>query len=131
MSGAAQALQAAAIEALQSVEALGTVSAGAPLQSAFPHAIVECGAESDFSHKSGRGRELRLAVTVRTAGEDPGRAQALAEAADAALSGLAPTGWAIASFAFLRARTVAEPRGGERGWALVSDYRVRLLAAEA
>ena len=41
---------------------LGAVYPGPPLQAAFPHAVVECGAETDWGHKSGRGRELRLAV---------------------------------------------------------------------
>jgi hypothetical protein len=36
-----------------------------------PYAIVETGPEIDWSHKSGAGRELRLAVTLRDKGERP------------------------------------------------------------
>jgi uncharacterized protein DUF3168 len=128
MSGAAAALQAAAMAALEALEA-GGIYPGPPLQAAFPYAIVECGAEADWGHKSGAGRELRLAVTWRDAGERPERPEALADAAEAAIeSGLAPEGWRLVSLAFLRRRAVAEGRGGEAGWAVAIDYRARMLA---
>lgn len=83
MSGAGTVLKAAAIEALEALD-LGAVYPGPPLQSAFPNAVVECGPEADWGHKSGRGRELRLAVTLRDCGERPERAQAFADVAEAA-----------------------------------------------
>lgn len=128
MSGAGAALRDAAIEALQALD-LGGVYPGPPLQAAFPHAVVECGPESDWGHKSGRGRELRLAVTLRDSGERPERAQAFAEVAEAALeAGLEVEGWRLATLALLRVRTVAEGRGGAMGWAVAIDWRARLLA---
>lgn len=127
MSGAGAALRAAAIETLKSLE-LGGVYPGPPLQAAFPHALVECGPETDWGHKSGRGRELRLAVTLRDSGERPERAQAFAEVAEAALeAGLEVEGWRLVTLALVRARTVAEGRGGRMGWAVALDYRARLL----
>lgn len=130
MSSAA-ALQAAAMAALAEVDGIGAVYPGPPLQAAMPHAIVECGPEADWGHKGGDGRELRLAVTIRTAGETPERAHALAAAADASIaSGISPAGWELVTLAFLRTRYVAERRGGESGWAAISEYRARLLAAE-
>ncbi len=127
MSGAGAALRAAAIEALEALE-LGGVYPGPPLQAAFPHAVVECGPESDWGHKSGRGRELRLAVTLRDSGERPERAQAFAEVAEAAIeAGLDVEGWRLVTLALLRSRTVAEGRGGKAGWAVTIEFRARML----
>ncbi len=129
MSGAGAALRAAAIEAL---EALGGVYPGPPLQAAFPYLLVEAGAESDWGHKSGQGREVRLAVTVRDAGEEPDRAQALALAAETALGApLEVEGWRVVTFVLLRLRAVATGRGNQAGWAATLDYRARMLAEEA
>jgi hypothetical protein len=128
VSGAAAALRSAAIEAIESLD-LGGVYPGPPLQSAFPYAMVECGAETDWSHKSGVGRELRLAVTLRDCGERPERAQAFAEVVEAALAaGLDVEGWRLVTLALVRSRTVAEGRGGKAGWAVAIDYRARMLA---
>jgi len=126
VSGAGAALSAAAIEALAALE-LGGVYPGPPLQAAFPYAVVECGAETDWGHKSGAGRELRLAVTLRDSGERPDRAQAFADVAEAAIAaGLDVEGWRLVSLALARRRTVAEGRGA--GWAVAIDYRARMLA---
>ena len=128
MSGAGVMLQAAAIEALAALD-LGGVYPGPPLQAAFPHAIVECGPETDWGHKSGAGRELRLAVTLRDSGERPERAQAFAEVVESAMAaGLDVEGWRLVTLALVRARTVAEGRGGRMGWAVALDYRARMLA---
>ena len=128
MSGAGARLQAAAIEALEALE-LGGVYPGPPLQATYPYAVVECGAETDWGHKSGRGRELRLAVILRDAGERPDRAQAFADVAEAAIeAGLEVEGWYLVTLALVRRRTVAEGRGGRAGWAVAIDYRARMLA---
>lgn len=127
MSGAGAALRAAAIEAVEALE-LGGVYPGPPLQSAFPYATVECGPETDWGHKSGRGRELRLAVTLRDAGERPERAQAFAEVVEATMeAGLDVEGWRLVTLAMVRRRTVAEGRGGGAGWTVAIDYRARML----
>ncbi|MEO7178630.1 MAG: DUF3168 domain-containing protein [Allosphingosinicella sp.] len=128
MSGAGAALRAAAIEVLEALD-LGGVYPGPPLQAAFPHALVECGPETDWGHKSGPGREVRLAVTLRDCGERPERAQAFAEVVEAAMAaGLDVEGWRLVTLALLRSRTVAEGRGGKAGWAVAIDYRARMLA---
>lgn len=128
MSGAGARLQSAAIEALAALE-LGGIYPGPPLQAAFPYATVECGAESDWGHKSGRGRELRLAVILRDSGERPDRAQAFADVAEAAIeAGLEVDGWYLVTLALVRRRTVADGRGGKAGWAVTIDYRARMLA---
>jgi hypothetical protein len=127
VSGAGAALRAAAIEAVEALE-LGGVYPGPPLQAAFPYATVECGPESDWGHKSGRGREVRLAVTLRDSGERPDRAQAFAETVEAAIeAGLEVEGWRLVTLALVRCRTVAEGRGGRLGWAVAIDWRARML----
>lgn len=128
MSGAGPALQAAAIDALAAL-GLGGIYPGPPLQAVFPYAVVECGAETDWGHKSGRGRELRLAVTLRDCGERPDRAQAFAEVAEATIeAGLEPQGWYLVTLALVRRRTLAEGRGGRAGWIVAIDYRARMMA---
>jgi hypothetical protein len=125
---AGSALRDSAIEALAALE-LGGVYPGPPLQAAFPHAIVECGPETDWGHKSGRGRELRLGVTLRDSGERPERAQAFADVVEAAIgAGLDVEGWRLVNLVLLRRRTVAEGRGGGAGWAVTVDFRARMLA---
>ena len=110
MSGAGAALRAAAIEALEALE-LGGVYPGPPLQAAYPYAVVECGPEADWGHKSGRGRELRLAVTLRDSGERPERAQAFAEVVEAAIeAGLDVEGWRLVTLA-LAAHAAPSPKG--------------------
>jgi hypothetical protein len=128
MSGAGAALRSAAIEALEALD-LGGVYPGPPLQAAFPYAVVETGPEGDWGHKSGRGRELRLAVTLRDSGERPDRVQAFAEVAEAAIeAGLEVAGWRLVTLALVRSRTVAEGRGGKAGWASSIEFRARMLA---
>ncbi len=127
-------MQAAALSALRTIDGLGAYE-GPPVQAAFPHAIADAGAESDWSHKSGPGREVRLAVTIRDKGERPARLRRLAVDAETALSAVSGSvgGWRIVSLAFLRSRTVAEARaagGGShpQGWATVIEYRARMLS---
>lgn len=133
MSGAGEALQAAALAALRSIKGLGAYE-GPPVQAAFPYAIADVGPESDWSHKSAAGREVRLAVTIRDKGEKPARLRRLAAEAEEVLAGLsADLGeWRVASFVFLRSRMVADgsARGASSqppGWASVIEYRARML----
>ena len=127
MSGAGQEVQTAAITALKSVAGLGVFTL-APVQSAFPFATVDAGLETDWSHKGGEGREVRLAITIRDESERPDRLHRLAGDAEAALRGLGPAtpSWSIVSFRFMRSRTVREAR---QGWAAVIEYRARMLRA--
>lgn len=124
---ASQALADAAADALRAVAALTGVHDAMPIQAAPPHATVEAGLETDWGHKSGRGRELRLTVTLRDQGERPARLRALAAEAQAAIDGLAAVdGWQLVTLVFVRSMTVAESAGK---WVTVLDYRARLLAA--
>jgi len=123
---AGEALVAAALAALREVGALAGVHEAMPLQAAVPYATAEAGLESDWGHKSGAGRELRLTVALRDQGERPARLRALAAQAQAALDGLATGGgWQLVTLVFVRSMTVAESPGR---WLLTLDYRARMLA---
>lgn len=122
MASASGALQAAAVAALRPLMA---VYDGPPLQAAFPYAVVEAGPETDWSHKTGEGREARIAILVRDAGERPERLRTLMETAQAAVDGIAATeGWQIVTLHFLRGRVARETKNG---WAGAIDYRARML----
>lgn len=125
---ASGSLANAALTALAGVQSLSGRYDGPPLTAAFPHAVVETGAESDWSHKSGEGREIRLAVTIRDKGERPDRLRQMMAAAEEAVLAIGGDleSWRIASLVFLRSRTMRE---GGLGWVGVSEFRVRMLAA--
>jgi len=128
--GAGQALQQAAAARLREATSLAVYEAP-PVQAAFPYAVVETASETDWGHKSGEGREVRLAVTLRDAGESPLRLRQLVDAAEAALAEAPETaGWQVASFAWLRSRMVREGRPPAAvEWTGLIDYRARMLAA--
>jgi hypothetical protein len=134
MSGAGRALQQAAIEALQGAAGIGGVYDGPPLQAAFPYAVVEAGPENDWSHKSGMGREVRLALTIRDQGERPARLHRLMEEAEQAMAGIGEllAGWRIVTMRFARSHVVREPgaRASSEAWAGAIEYRARMLALE-
>jgi hypothetical protein len=125
---ASEALQAGTVAALSAATGLAVYDAP-PVQAVFPYATVDCGPETDWGHKSGKGRELRVAVTVRDAGERPVRLPSLMNAVEAALdSAPAAEGWQVVTFAWLRSRSVREGRApGPVEWTGVAEYRARML----
>lgn len=127
MSGAADMLSKAAIAALGNVSGIGRVYDAPPLQAVLPHALVTIDGESDWSHKSGDGRELRLAVTIFDEGERPERLRRLAAAAETAVAAMAAggDGWRVVTIRFLRTRTARERDGR---WAAAIEFRARLLS---
>jgi hypothetical protein len=126
MKGAGEALAEAAIAALGGVAGLNRVYDGPPLTGAFPYARIEAGPESDWSHKSGVGRELRLAIVLRDQGERPARLRSLTAAAEAAAGAIGPEldGWRLINLVFLRSSLLREPGAA---WAAAIEYRARLL----
>jgi|SRR3954454_1440441 hypothetical protein len=128
---ASEALQASVVARLRSAMALAVYDAP-PAQAAFPYAWVEPGAESDWGHKTGAGRELRLAVTLRDAGERPVRLRALVAAAEAALAEpIEVEGWQVVTCIWLRSRCTRDGRGpAPAEWTGLVEYRVRMLAPD-
>lgn len=125
--GAGAALVEAARAALQKVEGLNSVQDGSPIQAAAPYALIEAGLETDWGHKSGAGREVRLTVTIRDRGERPERLRSLVAAAEDAVAAMSASleGWQVVTLTLLRTTIV---RHGD-GWAGAADWRARMLEA--
>lgn len=121
-------VRAALLAALRDVEGLNGIYAGPPVKATPPYAEVGELLGIDWSVKDRAGRELRLLVTVRDAGESASRIEALAAAAAAAIEGLprALDGWGVASVVLVRSRLGGSAPGR---WSAVLEYRVRVLAA--
>ena len=118
-------LQSAIAGALGAVSDLTGVFDGPPARAAYPYAVIDAGNESDWSHKSGDGREVLVAVTVWD--DQPVRLHQLADAVEAALAALgALSGWDLVTLRLIRRKVVRDVAGP---WAAVLDFRARMLAA--
>jgi hypothetical protein len=125
MSGAADALSAACVAALREIEGLGVYD-GPPVQAAMPYAFIEAGPESDWGHKGGAGREVRIAVLVHDKGEKPVRLRGAMAAAESALAALGGSldGWQLVTLHLLRSRMARNAKGV---WTGMVEYRARML----
>lgn len=125
MSTAGDGLLARAAAALREIDGIGRVYDAPPLQAALPYALVSIDAENDWSSKSARGREVRLAVTVYDKGEQPVRLRNLVSRVESIVGGLSGDidGWLLATMNYLRTRIVRERSGT---WAGVVEFRARL-----
>jgi hypothetical protein len=122
---ASGALIAAADAALKTVPGLTGVHETAPIQAAIPHVTIGAGMESDWGHKSGAGRELRLSILLRDEGESPARLRSLADAAQAAMEGIETGGgWRLVTLVFVRSIFAAQAPGK---WSAAIDYRARMM----
>ena len=118
------ALQAALAAALSGDARLTGVYDGPPARAGFPYAAIDAGSESDWSHKSGDGREVLLALTVWD--EQPARLAVLADVVEAATAGVGGVaGWQLVSMRMIRRRTVRDVAGP---WATAIDFRARMLS---
>ena len=121
---AGAALQAAVVASLADA-GLSGVFDGPPPRAAFPYAAIDAGAETDWSHKSGAGREVSLAVTVWD--DEPVRLRGLADVVEQRVAAAEVTGeWQLVSLRFTRRRIVRDVTGP---WAAAIDFRARLLAS--
>lgn len=125
-TGAGEAIAAAASAALAGVPELNQVREGRPVRASVPYATIDAGLETDWGHKSGAGREVRLSVTLRDEGEGPERIRRLSGQAEAALGEIAAElgGWRLVTLVLLRSRLA---RGAD-GWTAALDWRARMLA---
>lgn len=106
---------------------MSAISEEVPLRASLPWLAIVASASIDWSHKTGMGREVRIAVELQARGDDPATAAALVNAIEAAIEGIPrdQPDFTIAGIQFLRART--EQRGGTTRAALL-EYRFRVLA---
>ena len=131
MSDAMQILQAAAVSVLEAHPVLATkltgVYDGPPPRAALPYVSIADGLTSDWSTKTARGREIRLALTVWDDSEQASRLSSLITHVEDAIAAMPRDlpGWRIASLIFLRSMIVRDAAGP---WAGLVEYRVRMLA---
>lgn len=130
MTGAVIAVQAALVVALGGhaglAEAVSGIFDGPPARAAYPYVSIGEAVSTDWSSKTARGREIRIAVTIWDDGERPALLHGLMADAEDAIDGMARDldGWRVASLAFLRARIVRDADGP---WAGLVEYRVRVM----
>jgi uncharacterized protein YbjT (DUF2867 family) len=130
MSGASEAVQTALVAALAGhdplAEVVGGVFDGPPAQADYPYVAMGAGATADWSNKTARGREHRIAVTIWDDGDSPARLHRLMAEAEEAIEGIPPDldGHRIASLIFLRSRVIRDADGP---WAGIVEYRIRTL----
>lgn len=108
---------------------LNAIVEEAPIRTSLPWLALTASASTDWSHKSGRGREIRVALELNYRGYEQLAEAGLIAAIETRMESM-PTdqsaaGFQIASLTFLKAR--AEQRG-EALRALVLEYRARVLA---
>lgn len=118
------ALQAAIAAALAPIGELGGVFDGPPARAAYPYATLDATTEGDWSHKSGSGREVLVAITIWD--DQPVRLHGLADELEAALADLgAIDGWQLVTMRLVRRRVLRDVAGP---WAAAIDFRARMLA---
>lgn len=118
------ALQTAIAAALTAVEGITGIFDGPPARAAYPYVALDATTETDWSHKSGSGREVMVAVTLWD--DQPVRLHALADALEAVLQSPGQVeGWQLVSMRLVRRRVVRDVAGP---WAAALDFRARMLA---
>lgn len=110
-------------------EGLNAIVEEAPIKTALPWLALTASASTDWSNKSGRGRDIRVALELNYRGYQQLAEMDLIGAIEARMESLpadqSASGFQIASLTFLKAR--AEQRG-EALRSLVLEYRARVLA---
>ncbi len=108
---------------------LNAICEEATLRKVLPWLALTASASTDWSTKSGPGREIRAALELNYRGDDPLAESALIGAIERRVVSIpadqTSAGFQIASLSFLRARS--EQRG-EALRALVLEYRARVVA---
>lgn len=131
MTDAVQAVQIAAVAALEAhpvlAQTLAGVFDGPPPRAGFPYIAVANGLSTDWSTKTATGREIRLALTIWDDGEEASRLHNLMGHAEEAIAAMARDlpGWRVASNVFLRSLVARDPAGP---WAGLVEHRIRILS---
>lgn len=120
---AGAALQAALAAAIGEVSDLTGVFDGPPARAAYPYAALDATTETDWSHKSGSGREVLVAVTLWD--DQPARLQMLSDVVEGkVLASAVGHAWHLVTLTLIRRRTIRDVAGP---WATAIDFRARML----
>jgi hypothetical protein len=118
------ALQTAIAGALNAITDLTGVFDGPPARASYPYSTIDAATESDWSHKSGDGREAMVGITVWD--DQPVRLRSLADLVEASVQALPETaGWQLVTMRLMRRRVLRDVAGP---WAAAIDFRARMLA---
>lgn len=106
---------------------LNGIAEEAPTRTALPWLAIAASASADWSTKTARGREVRLALELHCRGDGADAAALLVGAIEARVESLpvAQCGFTVAAIQFLRARAEQRPAGTR---AILLEYRFRLIA---
>lgn len=123
---AGRSLQAAIVSALEPIEQLQGIYDGPPARAAYPYAAIDARTEADWGHKSGAGREVFASVTLWD--DEPARLEAVGELVEPALAAIdAVEDWQLVTLVAVKRRVARDVAGP---WAMIMDFRARLLASQ-
>lgn len=107
---------------------LNGIAEEAPARTALPWLALAASASADWSTKTARGREVRLALELHCRGDRADTAALLIDRIETRVESLPPEqcGFAVASVQFLRARAEQRPSNTR---AILLEYRFRLISA--
>ena len=108
---------------------INTIEEEGPVAVSPPSLAIVASAAADRSHKTGTGREVRLALEIVDRADDPAHTAAIAARVEQRIATLAPdqSGFRIVATQFLRSRV--ERRARTRRATLL-EYRFLLFATE-
>ena len=107
---------------------LNAVTEEAPSRASPPWLGIAASASTDWSHKTGRGREVRIAFELHARADEPRACFDMANAVQDAVESLprGQDGFDLVGTLFLRGRVEERPRNTR---AMLLEYRFRALAA--
>ena len=108
---------------------LNSIEEDGPVAASPPHLALVASAAADWSTKTARGREIRLALELAGRGDDPAQTAVLAQRVEQRIATLAPqqAGYRIVVTQFLRSRVERRRRGLR---AVLLEYRFTLIETE-
>ncbi|HBQ55239.1 MAG TPA: DUF3168 domain-containing protein [Erythrobacter sp.] len=108
---------------------LNSIEEDGPVAASPPHLALVASAGTDWSTKTARGREIRLALELSGRGDDPAQTAVLAQRVEQRIATLAPqqAGYRIVVTQFLRSRVERRRRGLR---AVLLEYRFTLIETE-
>lgn len=106
---------------------LNGIAEEAPARTALPWLAIAASASADWSTKTARGREVRLALELHCRGDRADAAALLVGAIEARVESLPAEqcGFTVAAIQFLRARAEQRPANTR---AILLEYRFRLIS---
>ena len=108
---------------------LNSIEEDGPVAASPPRLALVASAAADWSTKTGRGREIRLALELVGRSDDPAQTVALALRVEQRIATLAPqqSGYRIVVTQFLRSRVERRRRAMR---AVLLEYRFTLIETE-